>query len=211
MPTSLSRHLMERIFKHSRAIVVMILAGSISGLIANSYTHWWSPLAALTNAVWQTVALATVNAMTYRIPIWILLISVALIALTWYATRKSGRALKVNPPKFLTYRQDYFDGVLCRWDYSRESLKAPYSLNSYSITCYCQHCDFNIGTPNDHLQQCPSCSRRAVRSERDPYRTPWGAQITGYQSPNSMMPFQEFIQREIDRRLRNREEGRHVQ
>ena len=194
----------KNIFKQTWAILLALFVGTISGLIANSYTHLWGALANLTNAVWEAVSHATVSAITYRIPIWMLLIAVALIRLTWYAkTRyakgKNSGEPRINTPDFLTYRQDYFDGVLCRWNYSQR-YGGQYEIRD--ITCFCQHCDFAIGTPNDHPQQCPSCSRRAVRSENRPYQTDFGGLITGYQRRDNSMLFEEFIRRELDRRLR---------
>ena len=195
----------KNIFKQTWAILLTLFVGTISGLIANSYTHRLGTLANLTNAVWEAVSQATVSAITYRIPIWTVVIAVALISLTWYAkTRyakgKNSGAPKVSTPNFLTYRQDYFDGVLCRWDYSKQYIGTQYEIRD--ITCFCQHCDFDIGRPNYHLQQCPSCSKRAVRSEKRPYQSDLSGQITGYQQRDSSMPFEEFIRREIVRRLR---------
>ena len=183
---------------------MLILAGSISGLIANSYTHWWAPLANLTNTLWDAVAQGTVRAISYRIPMWALLIAVVLIALTWYAKTSSTKAKssglpQSKTPDFRAYREDYFDGVRCRWDYTQR-YDGQYEIGN--ILCFCQQCDFVIGKPNDHLQDCPSCSGRAVGSDRRPYQSGFSGLITGYQRPGSSMPFEEFIRREIDRRLR---------
>ena len=192
----------KNIFKQTWAILLALFVGTISGLIANSYTHLWGALANLTNAVWEAVSQATVSAITYRIPIWTVVIAVALISLTWYAKGKNSGAPKVSTPNFLTYRQDYFDSVLCRWDYSDTDHQIR------NIRCFCQHCDFDIGRPNDHLQQCPSCSKRAVGSENRPYQANLSGQITGYQQRDSSMPFEDFIGREIVRRVRTGEWNR---
>ena len=125
--------------------------------------------------------------------------------LTWYLSRKIGRvatAPNISSPSFLDYQQDTFDGVLCRWDYIRPPRASSYQIQS--IRCLCQHCDFIIGTPNQHAQQCPSCSRRAVKSDNTPYRTGFlsGEDITGYQQRENPVRFQDFIRLEIDRRIR---------
>ena len=145
-----------------------------------------------------------------QVPIWTVVVAVALVALTWYATQKIGGAPKVSTPKastpdFLAYDQDSFDGLFCRWDYSRTLDGPDYRIGH--IVCYCQHCDFAIGTPNDHVQECPSCSRRAVKSENRPFRRGgyFGDAITGYQRRNNEMLFEDFIRREIERRIRTGE------
>ena len=201
---------MKNILRQSWKIVVAVLGTAIGSLIVNSYTQWWGALANATNAGWEAVSQATVSAIMYRVPIWTVVVAVALVALTWYATQKIGGAPKVNTPKvstpkFLTYRQDFFDGVLCRWEYSQLYLGAKYQIGD--IGCFCQHCDFDIGTPNDHVQECPSCSRRAVKSENCPFRRGGylGDAITGYQRRNNEMLFEDFIRRERERRIRTGE------
>ena len=194
----------KNIFKQTWAIVAAILASIIGTLIVNSYTEWWETLANLTTTVWQVITETSVNAITYKTPIWTILIAMAIIALTWYlktwyANPKSDTAPESKTPNFLTYREDWFDGVRCRWDYS-QTYGGQYKIGD--IICYCQHCDFIIGRPNEHLQDCPSCSQRAVRSNNRPYQMDLSGLITGYQRRNSLMPFEEFIRREIDRRLR---------
>ena len=200
----------KNIFSQTGKIVATVLAGCISGLIVNFYTQWWGALANATNAIWEAVSQATVNAITYRGPIWIVVIATALVALAWYATRKIGGAPKVSTPKastpdFLAYHQDYFEGLFCRWDYSRTLDGPDYRIGH--IVCYCQHCDFVIGTPNYHVQECPSCSRRAVKSENRPFHRDgyFGGAITGYQRRNNEMLFEDFIRREIERRIRTGE------
>ena len=201
---------MKNILRQSWKIVVAVLGTAIGSLIVNSYTQWWGALANATNAGWEAVSQATVSAITYRLPIWTVVVAVALVALTWYATQKIGGAPKVSTPKastpdFLAYDQDSFDGLFCRWDYSRTLDGPDYRIGQ--IVCYCQHCDFAIGTPNDHVQECPSCSRRAVKSENRPFRRGgyFGDAITGYQRRNNEMLFEDFIRREIERRIRTGE------
>ena len=194
---------MKNILRQSWKIVVTVLGTAIGSLIVNSYTQWWGALANVTNAVWGAVSQATVNAITYRVPIWTVVVAVAFVALIWYVTRKIGGAPKVSAPSFLTYRQDFFDGVLCRWNYTQTFGRSSYQIGD--IGCFCQHCDFDIGTPNDHVQQCPSCSRRAMKNDDPPiYWNNWGP-ITGYQYRENQMMFEEFIRREIDRRIRTGE------
>ena len=197
----------KSIFKQTWAIVAMVLAGTISGLLVISYAQWWGALVNVTNAVWQAVSQATVNAITYRVPIWIVVIATTLVALTWYATRKISRAPKVSTPNSLTYRQDVFDGVICRWDYMRTPGRSAYQIRH--IRCFCQHCDFAIGTPNDHVQECPSCSKRTVKCEAPPFLSgdalTYGRAIKGYQTRNSEMLFEDFIREEIQRRVRTDE------
>ena len=194
---------MKNILRQSWKIVVAVLGTAVGSLIVNSYTQWWGALANETNAGWEAVSQATVSAITYRSPIWTVVVAVALVALTWYATQKIVGAPKVSTPKFLTYRQDFFDGVLCRWEYSRPYLETKYQIGD--IGCFCQHCDFAIGRPNDHVQQCPSCSGRATKNDDPPfYWNSWGP-ITGYQYRETQMLFEDFIRREIDRRVRTGE------
>ena len=197
----------KNIFSQTGKTVATVLAGCISGLIVNSYTQWWGALANVTNAVWETVSQATVNAITYRVPIWIVVIATTLVALTWYATRKISRAPKVSTPDFLTYSQDVFDGVLCRWNYSPSVGRSGYEIGH--IACFCQHCDFAIGTPNNHVQECPSCSRRAVICEDPPHRSGDAfsrrREIQGYKTRNSEMLFEDFIREEIQRLVRTGE------
>ena len=197
----------KNIFSQTGKIVATVLAGCISGLIVNFYTQWWGALANATNAIWEAVSEATVNAITYRVPIWIVVIATALVAFAWYATRKIGGAPKVSNSNFLTYHQDFFDGVLCRWDYSPTSERRGHAIRH--IGCFCQHCDFAIGTPNYHVQECPSCSRRAVKCENPPHRDGdvygLGREIQGYKTRNSEMLFEDFIREEIQRRVRTGE------
>ena len=196
---------MKNIFGQTRTIVVGVIVATVSGLIVNSFTKWWATLANWTNAAWETASKATVNALAYEIPIWAIAVAVVLAALTWYLSRKIGRvatAPHISSPSFLDYQKDTFDGVLCRWDYIRPPRGSSYQIQS--IRCLCQHCDFIIGTPNQHAQQCPSCSRRAVKSDNTPYRTGFlsGEDITGYQQRENPLRFQDFIRLEIDRRIR---------
>ena len=200
----------KNIFKHTWTIVAAVIAGTISTLIVNSYTRWWAALANATYAGWEAGSQATSSALTYRLPIWIAIVIVAFVTLIWYATRKIGRRPKANSSSsndFLTYRQDFFDGVLCRWEYSRTYGSSKYQIGD--IVCFCQHCEFAIGTPNVHSQQCSSCLRRAVRSDNPPFWSYGGREITGYRllEPETgyEMTFEEFIRREIDRRIRTGE------
>ena len=198
---------MKNILKQSWKIVVAVLGTAIGSLIVNSYTQWWGALANATNAGWEAVSQATVNAITYRVPIWIVVIATTLVALTWYATRKISRALKVSTPNSLTYCQDVFDGVICRWNYRRTPGRSAYQVRH--IRCFCQHCDFAIGTPNNHEQECPSCSRRAVKCKDPPHRSgeeyDLVREIKGYQTRNSEILFENFIREEIERRVRTGE------
>ena len=196
---------MKNILRQSWKIVVTVLGTAIGSLIVNSYTQWWGALANVTNAVWGAVSQATVNAITYRVPLWTVVVAVAFVALIWYVTRKMGGAPKDSAPSFLTYRQGFFDGVLCRWNYTQTFGRSSYQIGD--IGCFCQHCEFAIGTPNDHVQECPLCSRRAVKSENRPFRRGGylGDEITGYQRRNNEMRFEEFIRREIERRIRTGE------
>ena len=199
----------KNIFSQTGKIVATVLAGCISGLIVNFYTQWWGALANVTNAVWETVSQATVNAITYRVPIWIVVIATALVALTWYATRRLRAATKVSNSNFLTYHQDFFDGVLCEWDYS-PTIDRP-SRRVRDIRCFCRYCAFAIGTPNNHEEECPSCSRRAVMFNNPPHRSGedvgvgYGGLIKGYQARTSDMLFDDFIREEIERRIRTRD------
>ena len=140
---------MKNIFGQTRTIVVGVIVATVSGLIVNSFTKWWATLANWTNAAWETASKATVNALAYEIPIWAIAVAVVLAALTWYLSRKIGRvatAPNISSPSFLDYQKDTFDGVLCRWDYIRPPRASSYQIQS--IRCFCQHCDFIIGTPN---------------------------------------------------------------
>ena len=194
---------MKNILRQSWKIVVAVLGTAIGSLIVNSYIQWWGALANVTNAIWEPVSQATVSAITYRTPIWTVVVAVALVAVTWYATRKLSGAPKASTPDFLAYHQDSFDGVFCRWDYSRTLDGPDYRIGN--IVCYCQHCDFVIGTPNDHLQQCPSCSRPATKNDDPPSHCNNWRPITGYQRRNNEILFEDFIRREIERRIRTGE------
>ena len=194
----------KNIFRQAWAVIAAVPAIVIGGLIVNSFTHWSGALAHTTNVVWEAASQATLGTLTYPLPIWVTTVIVAFVALTWYANRKIGKAPKASspsPPNFLTYTEDFFDGVLCRWEYIR-----PFGVSSYqigNILCFCQHCEFVIGTPNEHTPNCPSCSRRAVRSGNPPFRTcTWPDIIAGYQYRENPMPFEDFIRREIERRAR---------
>ena len=178
----------------------------IGGLIINSYTKWSATLADITSAGWVAISEGLVRTFTYKVPIWAVLIIVALVAVSWYAVRIIRRATNITAPntafKFLNYREDVIDGVLCRWDY-----KQPYHRTQFRIEnllCYCRHCDFIIGRPNHHEQKCPSCSRRAVRSDNSPFYTNniLREEIAGYKRREDAMPFENFIRLEIDRRVR---------
>ena len=73
---------MKNILRQSWKIVVAVLSTAIGSLIVISYIQWWGALANVTNAVWGAVSQATVNATTYRIPIWTVVVAVAFVALT---------------------------------------------------------------------------------------------------------------------------------
>ena len=130
-------------------------------------------------------------------------------AVSWYAVRIIRRATNITAPnttfKFLNYREDVIDGVLCRWDYKQPYHRAQFRIEN--LLCYCRHCDFIIGRPNHHEQRCPSCSRRAVRSDNSPFYTNniLREEIAGYQRREDAMPFENFIRLEIDRRVRTEE------
>ena len=91
----------------------------------------------------------------------------------WYTAQRTGRTLKDSTPTNsltpnpLNYREDIFDGVLCRWEYKQPYRGAPHKIEN--LLCYCQHCDFIIGTPNHHEQRCSSCSRRPVKCGNTPF------------------------------------------
>ena len=109
----------------------------IGGLIINSYTKWSATLADITNAGWVAISEGLVRTFTYKVPIGAVLIIVALVAVSWYAVRIIRRATNITAPntafKFLNYREDVIDGVLCRWDY-----KQPYHRTQFRLlrTCY---------------------------------------------------------------------------
>ena len=119
---------MKNILRQSWKIVVTVLGTAIGSLIVNSYTQWWGALANVTNAIWEPVSQATVNAITYRVPIWTVVVAVAFVALIWYVTRKMGGAPKDSAPSFLTNRQGFFDGVLCRWNYTQTFGRSSYQI-----------------------------------------------------------------------------------
>ena len=193
------------IFGQTWAIVVAVLATVTGGLIVNSFTKWWTALANITIASWAATSEGLARIITYKVPIWAVVAVVALVALTWYLGRKIGRAPQISTPNFLDYRQDVFDGVLCRWEYIQPSRGSPYRIEN--ILCFCQYCDFVIGRPNQHEQKCHSCSRRAVKSDDPPFYNqilPW-SEITGYKRRENATTFENFIVREIDRRIRTGE------
>ena len=198
---------MKKLFEHTWAIVLGIPTAVIAGLIVNSFTKWWTALATITNTGWSATFEAVAKAVTYRVPIWAVAIAIALAVLTRYVVRRINRTPEVNRPKsrasdFLKYREDIFDGVLCRWDYKQPYQGAPFQVEN--LLCYCQHCDFIIGTPNHHQQNCPSCSRRAVRSDTSPFYTDsiLRDEIAGYRRREGEMSFHRFILLEMDRRIR---------
>ena len=197
----------KNIFRQTWAAIAAVPAIVIGGLIVNSFTHWWGALAHATNVVWDAVSQLALNVVTFRIPIWAIVAVVVLIALTWYAVRKISSEPRVSAPNYLAYRQDSFDGVLCRWNYHPTFDKPGYKHQIADIECFCQYCDFMIGTPNEHTPNCPSCSRRAVKSNDGPFFTsPYnGFPITGYRRRESPMSFEDFIRREIIRRVRTGE------
>ena len=198
------------IFGQTWAIVIAVLATVIGGLIVNSFTKWWTVLANITNAAWVATSEATVGTFTYKVPIWAVVTTVALVLLTRYVAQRTGRTLKDSTPtdstpNFLNYHEDIFDGVLCRWEYKQPFRGAPFRIEN--LLCYCQHCDFIIGTPNNHEQKCPSCSRRTVKGDNTPFYVnnfP-GYGIAGYIQRENNMPFEGFIRLEIDRRIRRGE------
>lgn len=147
----------------------------------------------------------TLSAIMFKIPMWFIIAALVFVALIWYAVRKIKISPQISAPTFLSYRQDFFDRVLCRWEYLPRLGNPRYKIGE--IQCYCQHCEFIIGTPNEHAQQCPSCSRRAVKSTNPPY-VRYGSytrEITGYQPRQNAMRFEDFIQLEIERRIRTGE------
>ena len=73
---------MKNILRQSWKIVVSVLSTAIGSLMVISYIQWWGALANGNNAVWGAVSQATVNATTYRIPIWTVVVAVAFVALT---------------------------------------------------------------------------------------------------------------------------------
>ena len=200
---------MTKILGHTWKFVAAIFASIAGGLILNSYTKWWSALANITNAGWTATSEGLANAITHKIPIWAVIITVTVAALAWYSLRKIGRTINTPTPNtvfnFFHYREDVFDGVLCKWDY--EQTPSGTQIRIESLLCYCQHCDFIIGRPNHHHQRCPSCSRRAVRSDDPPFYTNnnFQEEIAGYKRREDTMPFQNFILLEIDRRIRRQE------
>ena len=195
------------IFRQTWAILVAVLATVIGGLIINSFTKWWADLANITSAGWVATSEGLARTITYKVPIWAVVAGVVLVALAWYAAQIIRRATNITTPNttsnFLNYREDVFDGVLCRWDYIRTSSGSQIG----EIVCFCQHCDFVIGTPNRHEQRCSSCSRRAVKCGNTLFYTNNILQdvIAGYKWRENPMPFKSFISLEIDRRIRTGE------
>ena len=189
------------IFRQTWAIVVGVPTAVIASLIVNSLTEWWVAPANITNAGWVATSEGVTEAITYRVPIWAIAVGIVLVAMMWYLGRRIGRAPKISTPDFINYHQDTFDGVLCRWEYKLEFRGTRYEIEN--LLCYCQHCDFTIGTPNNHEQKCPSCSRRAVKGDNTPFYVnnfP-GYGIAGYIQRENNMPFEGFIRLEIERRI----------
>lgn len=158
----------KKFYEQTWAIVVGIPAAVIAGLIVNSFTKWWSALASITNTAWVATSEGVTEALTYRTPIWALLIIVALLALSWYGVRASRRTTNIPTPNttsnFLNYREDVFDGVLCRWDYLQTS--TGYKIEK--ILCYCHRCDFCIGSPNRHEQNALHVERGLLGPKTTP-------------------------------------------
>ena len=180
------------IFRQTWAIVVGVATALIASLIVNSLTEWWTALANITNAGWVATSEVVAEAITYRIPIWVIVFGMVLVALMWYLGRRISGASKTSTPDFFNYRQDTFEGVLCRWSYTLEFRGTGYEIEN--IQCFCQHCDFFIGTPNRHEQKCPSCSRRAVKSNNAPFNVgqlPW-RNPQGTNGGENNMSFQKF-------------------
>ena len=207
---------MKNIFEHTWAIVLGIPTAVIAGLIVNSFTKWWTALATITNTGWAATSEAVAQAATYRAPLWAVAIAIALVILTRYVVRRINRTPEATGTQtrvtdFLTYRDDIFDGVICKWDYKQPHQGAPFRVEN--LLCYCQHCDFIIGTPNNHQQKCPSCSRRAVRSDVSPFFTNrvYPQEIAGYRRREDEMSFELFILLEMDRRIRKEERSQQVQ
>ena len=192
------------------AIVIAVLATVIGGLIVNSFTKWWTVLANITNSAWVATSEATVGIFTYKVPIWAVATIMALVLLTRYIAHRTGRTLKDSTtthsnPNFLNYHEDIFDGVLCRWEYKQPFRGEPHRIEN--LLCYCQHCEFIIGTPNHHEQRCSSCSRRPVKCGNTPFYSDniLRDEIAGYKRRENPMSFERFILLEIERRIRMEE------
>ena len=192
-----------RILKHTWTIVVAVIATLIGSLIVNSFTRWWTALANFTKGSWDAISEALVGALTYRAPIWAIIATVVLAALAWHMGRKIRATPNIRIPSFLDYCEDTFDGVLCKWDY----IQTRDGMQVGTILCFCQHCDFIIGKPNRHMQQCSSCLKRAVRSSNHPFYTNdiLRREISGYKRRENPIPFEGFIRLEIDRLIRTGE------
>ena len=196
------------ILRHTWTIVVAVIATVIGTLIANSFTKWWTALANFTNGSWDTIAKALADALTYRAPIWTVVVTLALVVVVWRTSRKIKEVPSIRPttnqaPNFRDYREDTFDGVLCKWDY----VQSGSGLEVGTIICFCQHCDFIIGKPNRHMQQCSSCLKRAVKCNNHPFHTNDNLRrhISGYKRRENQIPFERFIRLEIDRLIRTGE------
>jgi hypothetical protein len=116
-----------------------IITGIIGSIIATLILDWLGYLPSFISSLFRRIFNLCIRAWTYSVsstPVyrWLLWLLILISAIALFRILKPLFTRHSDEPKLKTYRQDFFENVIWRWDYNL--LKEP-----TNIRAYCPQCD----------------------------------------------------------------------
>ena len=120
------------------------------GLELKLFRFIWNVIKAIGSGIWWVLI--------FRIPVWLILLLLALLILGGIFIRHRRIRKKIEEPKpeWFKYNEDVIDEIKYTWDYLPEDGDEHYSIGNYRA--YCNGCNYLLVDKMGGGKSCPKCN-----------------------------------------------------